>query len=181
MVNVPPRLGPFGRLRKVDHRPLASEVLTAQLSSSPHWTSYFVSYRSVINDQFGYSHFNWKSQLGVNYHILRIGCYPYIKYHCSRRPFEDLTMEDRFFCILKLLNLGLSPSQSSSSVVINIMSWQVYPRWLMVLHLCSWSSTTKMFKRTTVWWGYTFWTKKTPLLCFDCSKTFILSIQIIQN
>lgn len=87
--------------------PLASEVLTAALESSPHWTSYFVPYRAVLNDQYAYSHFNWSNREGVNYHVLRIGCYPYIKYHCSRRPYENLKLEDRLYTVLKALNLGI--------------------------------------------------------------------------
>lgn len=107
------RYSPFTRLKfyfiknKLNEKPLASEVLTAQLNSSPYWTSYFVPYRSILNDQFAYSHFNWTNRHGVNYHILRIGCYPYIKYHCSRRSFQDLSIEDLVYTILKCINLGI--------------------------------------------------------------------------
>lgn len=104
------RLGPYTRFKSAclssPSKPLASQVLTAALESSPHWTSYFVPYRSILNDQFGLSHFNWANTAGVNYHILRIGCYPYIKYHCSQRPVQDLALEDRIYTILKALNLG---------------------------------------------------------------------------
>lgn len=106
------RLGPYTRFKSAcwpspsPLKPLASQVLTAALESSPHWTSYFVPYRSILNDQFGLSHFNWANTSGVNYHILRIGCYPYIKYHCSQRPVQDLALEDRIYTILKALNLG---------------------------------------------------------------------------
>lgn len=109
------RYSPFTRLKfyfiknKLNEKPLASEVLTAQLNSSPYWTSYFVPYRSILNDQFAYSHFNWTNRHGVNYHILRIGCYPYIKYHCSRRSFQDLSIEDRVYTILKCIILGKYP------------------------------------------------------------------------
>lgn len=121
-----PRYGPYTRLRYFTQReqlpvgetsggkPLASEVLTAQLADTKHWTSYFVPYRSVVNDQFGWSHFNWTVPGGVdggddrNYHVLRIGCYPYIKYHCSTRPYhQGLPAEDKVFRWLKAANLGL--------------------------------------------------------------------------
>uniref|UniRef100_A0A8D8YL71 Uncharacterized protein C15orf61 homolog n=1 Tax=Cacopsylla melanoneura TaxID=428564 RepID=A0A8D8YL71_9HEMI len=89
-------------------KPLSSEVLTCYLkqSNEPPWTSYFVKYSSVQNDQSKLSHFNWKVG-SSNYHVLRTGCYPYIKYHCSKRPYQDLSTEDQFFRIIKIINLGI--------------------------------------------------------------------------
>ncbi|XP_001605715.1 uncharacterized protein C15orf61 isoform X2 [Nasonia vitripennis] len=89
-------------------KPLSSEVLTSYLEQTgePPWTSYFVRYRDVRNDQFAMSHFNWPVGQS-NYHVLRTGCFPYIKYHCSRRPHRDLKIEDGFFRLIKMLNLGL--------------------------------------------------------------------------
>ncbi|XP_046688859.1 uncharacterized protein C15orf61 [Homalodisca vitripennis] len=93
-------------LRKI--KPPASLVLTNYLKqcNEPPWTSYFVKYSSVINDQRGHSHFNWKVG-DSNYHILRTGCYPYIKYHCTKRPYTDLSMDNQMMRIIKVLNLGI--------------------------------------------------------------------------
>lgn len=96
------------KLSTVKDKPKASEVLTSYLIQRelPPWTSYFVKYSDIVNDQRGFSHFNWKVQ-DKNYHILRTGCYPYIKYHCTCRSHEDLSMEDSLFRIIKIMNLGL--------------------------------------------------------------------------
>ena len=93
---------------KFKEKPNASEVLTRYLLQRelPPWTSYFVKYNDIKNDQRGFSHFNWPVK-DQNYHILRTGCYPYIKYHCTRRPHEDLSVEDNLFRIIKIMNLGL--------------------------------------------------------------------------
>lgn len=84
------------------------QVLTSYLlqTNEPPWTSYFVKYTDVVNDQKGMSHFNWPVG-NSNYHVLRTGCFPYIKYHCTKRPQQDLNLEDKFFKAIKLLNLGM--------------------------------------------------------------------------
>ncbi|XP_012172004.1 uncharacterized protein C15orf61 homolog [Bombus terrestris] len=102
---------PYGTWLKIapkKTKPSASEVLTSYLlqTNEPPWTSYFVKYADVVNDQRGMSHFNWPVG-NSNYHVLRTGCYPYIKYHCTKRPRQDLSAEDKFFKAIKLLNLGI--------------------------------------------------------------------------
>ncbi|KOB75142.1 Uncharacterized protein OBRU01_08795 [Operophtera brumata] len=89
-------------------KPTSSEVLTAYLMqcNEPPWTSYFVKYSSVKDDQFGKSNFNWKVGAS-NYQILRTGCFPYIKYHCSRKQEEDLGSSDKFMRIIKVANFGI--------------------------------------------------------------------------
>ncbi|KAK7873578.1 hypothetical protein R5R35_009280 [Gryllus longicercus] len=96
------------RTAKNLNKPTASEVLSCYLNQcqKPPWTSYFVKYSSIYDDQWGLSHFNWPVGQS-NYHILRTGCFPYIKYHCTRRPYADLQIEDTFFRIIKVINLGL--------------------------------------------------------------------------
>lgn len=86
--------------------PPSSLVLTCMLEQrKPHWTAWYVSRADVKNDQWGCSHFNWL--VGeTNYHVLRTGAFPFIKYHVSKRPHEDLEVEDYFYRVLKVLNFG---------------------------------------------------------------------------
>ncbi|CAG9529871.1 unnamed protein product [Cercopithifilaria johnstoni] len=55
---------------------------------------------------------NWKSFF-VNNTIsfcaasTLIGCYPYIKYHCTKGPWEDFSIENRFYKFITVLNCGL--------------------------------------------------------------------------
>lgn len=103
--------------------PNASEVLTNYLvqSGEPPWTSYFVKYNSVVDDQRGRSHFNWTAGKS-NYHVLRTGCFPYIKYHCTKRPYKNLEFEDRLFYCIKLMNLGEQQTAFPKSLsVVNII------------------------------------------------------------
>ncbi|GAB0097758.1 uncharacterized protein DMENIID0001_134240 [Sergentomyia squamirostris] len=96
-------------VKRVISKPKMSQVLTAYLEQigEPPWTSFFVKYKDVNNDHHGLSHFNWTLKSGSNYHILRTGAFPYMKYHCTRRPHEDLSFENQFFRVIKILNLGI--------------------------------------------------------------------------
>lgn len=86
----------------------SSSVLTAyiRLRNYPEWTAFYMKRRGVINDQFGLSHFNFTID-GINYRVLRTGCYPFIKYHCSKAPVSDLEMENRLYNFLKVINFGI--------------------------------------------------------------------------
>ncbi|GMR60945.1 hypothetical protein PMAYCL1PPCAC_31140, partial [Pristionchus mayeri] len=60
-------------------RPLASTVVREYIRGRGHpaWTSFFLPYRFIQDDHFGAKHFNFTVD-DINYHILRIGCFPYI-------------------------------------------------------------------------------------------------------
>lgn len=113
----------------ISKTPTSSEVLSAYLKQckEPPWTSYFVKvgfsrytclwrlllkiqflfqYSSIYDDHWGKSHFNYQVR-SSNYHILRTGCFPYIKYHCTKRNVQDLNIDDTFFKVIKVLNLGI--------------------------------------------------------------------------
>jgi len=95
--------------------PDSSTVLRAYLSHRdfPDWTAFYVPYSQTENDLFGRSHFNFSVSTsgdvssGANYHVLRTGAFPFVKFHCTKRPVQDLTLEDRFYLALKVLNFGL--------------------------------------------------------------------------
>ena len=103
--------------KKQQSLPKSSTVLShyLKLRGYPEWTAFYVPYCQAENDLYPKSHFNFQpsavdSSSGgqvVNYHVLRTGAFPFIKFHCTRRPVQDLGLEDRFYLGLKLLNLGL--------------------------------------------------------------------------
>ena len=107
--------------------PKSSFVLSQQLRQRnyPEWTAWlmtpvdiklddriyglfyrYVPYKDVRNDLWGQSHFNHDVD-GVNYHVLRTGAFPFVKFHVSKRPRQDLALEDAFYRVLKVLNLGV--------------------------------------------------------------------------
>ncbi|KAG5677810.1 hypothetical protein PVAND_007537 [Polypedilum vanderplanki] len=89
---------------------LSSEVLTKYLiqTNKPPWTSYFIKMKDCENDLKGLTSFNWKLDTGENYHILRTACWPYIKFHCTKTKIaQDLTTENKFYELMKKINLGI--------------------------------------------------------------------------
>lgn len=59
------------------------------------------------NDLKGQTSFNFTLDTGSNYHILRTWCWPYIKFHCTKSEIKDLSMENKFYELIKKLNLGI--------------------------------------------------------------------------
>lgn len=102
---------------KVNILPKASEVLNCYLRQEnyPKWTSYFVKYRDCVNDQFGLSYFinRCPNDHNQRYLILRTGCFPFIKYHCTKLSPElfnieaQVNFQNNFFNLIKLINLGI--------------------------------------------------------------------------
>eukprot|EP01137_Pigoraptor_chileana_P014913 Opistho-2@70159 len=97
-----------GRGRRAYLRPLASEVLTVHLRTlRPDCTSFYIPYHAAINDQFGRSRFNWNVD-SRNYDILRMGCFPFVKYHCTHTSAPvDSTVDDAVFRVVKMVNFGI--------------------------------------------------------------------------
>ena len=59
------------------------------------------------NDLWGKSHFNFQVD-EVNYHVLRTGAHPFIKFHCTARPLDsNLWIENHFYNFLKIANFGV--------------------------------------------------------------------------
>ena len=88
------------------HLPIFSSHLHQK--NYPHWTSFFIKYSSITDDNHGKSHFNLNFGDNNNYEILRTGCYPYIKYHCTKKnPPNNLEFSNKFITILKYSNLFL--------------------------------------------------------------------------
>ena len=71
-----------------------------------HGQHFYVSQKDIKNDHFGMSHFNWSVD-GTNYHVLRTGCWPFVKYHCTKAPYANLQAGNIFYGVLKLLNFGI--------------------------------------------------------------------------
>ncbi|KAL1228694.1 Uncharacterized protein TSPI_04378 [Trichinella spiralis] len=89
-------------------RPLASDVLRVHLITRQHpaVTSFFIPYRYIQDEHFGQSCFNFEVDK-INYRIMRTGCFPFVKYYCNREAPIDNYLTDKFFTILKILNLGI--------------------------------------------------------------------------
>lgn len=73
----------------------------------PSWTAFYVPKKDVENDLWGLSHFNYQVDK-INYHVLRTGAHPFIKFHCTARPKDNsLWIENHFYNFLKVANFGL--------------------------------------------------------------------------
>ena len=93
--------------------PCASEVLRCYIlqENCPHWTAFFVRYKDVVNDQIRLSCFLQVIE-NNEYLVLRTGCFPYIKYHCSKIErgsynTKDVKLCNYFLNFIKLANLGM--------------------------------------------------------------------------
>ncbi|TPP59946.1 Serine/threonine-protein phosphatase 2A 65 kDa regulatory subunit A beta isoform [Fasciola gigantica] len=84
----------------------ASELLTCVLREKLHppWTAFYIRQWDVLDDHWGKSCFNFAVDK-INYQILRTACFPLIKYHCTRYPPVELQLVDRFYLLLKIVNL----------------------------------------------------------------------------
>ena len=105
--------------------PKASEVLECYLRQEnfPLWTSYFIKSKSIVNDQFGKSYFIFNVQnTNHSYLILRTGCFPYMKYHCTKSTLIDndfyqsnlIKYQNRFINFIKIFKLGKFTSSIDS-------------------------------------------------------------------
>lgn len=103
--NEPPWTSYFIRVQQ-NHPQFFQFLLFHTFFFSSTFSKLQTQYRDVENDQWGRSHFNWTLDTGTNYHILRTGCYPYMKYHCTKRPYQDLSLDDNFMKFIKVINLG---------------------------------------------------------------------------
>ena len=102
--------------KKLKILPKASQVLECYLRQEnyPLWTSYFIKSKSVVNDHFGKSYFKFNVDNKCSYLILRTGCFPYMKYHCTKSTLIDddfynsklIGYQNTFFNCIKVLNLG---------------------------------------------------------------------------
>lgn len=96
--------------------PKTSEVLNCYLKQEnyPYWTAYFVKYKDVVNDQFHLTCFLNKTENNSTYLVLRTGCFPFIKYHCSKLDdknmvdIEYIKFQNKFFNFIKLINFGIA-------------------------------------------------------------------------
>ena len=114
--------------------PKASEVLNAYLKQEnyPHWTAFFIKYKDVVNDQFSQTCFLNKTENNSTYLILRTGCFPFIKYHCSKLDnnaidYKIIKFQNNFFNLIKIINLGMQSEIFTSISSYNFLIFQGIP------------------------------------------------------
>lgn len=98
----------FKTTKKSVNLPKSSDILRTYLKQRnlTSWTAFYVPRCEVQNDLWGQSHFNFEVEQ-ANYHVLRTGAFPFVKFHCTLRPKgQDLTLENHFYNGLKVINFG---------------------------------------------------------------------------
>ncbi|KAM3721105.1 Uncharacterized protein ACO02O_08952 [Dirofilaria immitis] len=115
-------------------RPFASQIVRSYIQSRkyPTWTSFFLLYREIQDDNFGDKRFNFNID-GHNYCILRIGCYPYIKYHCTKEPWKDFNTENRLYKFITVLNCDCTDCSCQMPSPSSPLEYRPTPHFVLII------------------------------------------------